>query len=124
MKIYIPPPGPGRGSNGSPRVYYTITPVAGNATIDLANGLIQRIVLTGTPVTILAPVFGGGGSIVNGQSFTLLADQDATGGRAIPTFTGGTGGFCGGRRHVADRRDAVDAHHVFLFVYSRDRAGA
>jgi hypothetical protein len=83
-----------RGAGSPVPAFYTITPSAGNATVDLANALTQRLVLNATPVTILAPVFGGG-AIAAGMTFTLILDQDATGGRAIPTFTSGAGGFAG-----------------------------
>ena len=43
-------------------------------------------------MTILAPVFTGG-SIIAGPWFTLYIDQDATGSRAAPTYTGGAGAF-------------------------------
>lgn len=73
--------------------YFTVTPDgSGNVTIDLANGLNQRLVLSATAVTILAPIFTGG-AIVPGSWFALYVDQDATGGRAAPTYTGGAGGF-------------------------------
>jgi hypothetical protein len=72
--------------------YYTVVPVAGVATVDLSNGspgtsgaMNQRVVLNATAVTIAAPVFSTG-TITDGLSFTLFLDQDATGGRAIPTF--------------------------------------
>jgi hypothetical protein len=71
--------------------YFDLTPAA-NITIDLANGLNQRLVLSSTAVTFLAPIFTGS-TIMNGQSFTLYLDQDVTGARATPTFTGGADGF-------------------------------
>jgi hypothetical protein len=82
---------PGAGSLINPG-YYTITPVMGNAAIDLANGLNQRLVLSGAAVTFLAPIWTGG-SINAGVAITLYIDQDATGGRATPIFTGSAGGF-------------------------------
>jgi hypothetical protein len=72
--------------------YYTITPVGGIATIDLKNGLRQRLILTSTPVTIPVVIWTGG-TIVAGLSFNLYLDQDSSGGEAAPTFTGGAGGF-------------------------------
>ena len=82
---------PGRGGLSAPG-YYTITPAFGNAIIDLANGLNQRLVLSASAVTLLKPVWTGG-TIVAGLSITLYIDQDASGGRATPIFTGGAGGF-------------------------------
>lgn len=86
-EIYIPPQG-AVSEDG----YFTVTPVAGSVTIDLANGVNQRLVLSASAVTILPPIFTGG-SINAGMSFSLYVDQDFLGNRAIPTFTGGAGGF-------------------------------
>ena len=66
--------------------YYLIVPSAGNAAVNLANGLNQRLVLTGTAVTILAPTYSGG-TIAPGTSFSLYLDQDATGNRAVELET-------------------------------------
>ncbi len=41
-----------------------------------------------------APVFTGG-ALIAGAKVKLYWDQDATGLRAAPTFTGGVGGFVG-----------------------------
>ncbi len=90
-EIYIPLQGP-PGPNVNPG-YYAITPASGAAIVDLQNGLVQQLTLSASSVTVSAPIFSGGGAIADGQQFTLLVDQDATGGRAIPTFAGGAGGF-------------------------------
>lgn len=66
--------------------YYTITPVGSEVTINLSNGLNQRLNLTSnTPLTILDPVRSGG-TLVAGMTFTLFIYQDATGSRPTPTF--------------------------------------
>jgi hypothetical protein len=57
--------------------YYTITPSSGNAAIDLGNGANQRLVLTGTVVTILAPIYSGS-AVSARMSLFLYLDQDAT----------------------------------------------
>jgi hypothetical protein len=80
---------PGQGLLSTGDGYTTITPASGIATVDLANGLNQRLVLNGTAVAIPPPVFTGG-VISTGMSFTLYVDQDATGGRAAPLFSPGT----------------------------------
>ena len=86
-EIFVPPPSVALNTG-----YYIITPAAGNAVIDLFNGATQDLLLNGTAVTVLAPVFTGG-VVAAGLTFTLYLDQDATGGRAIPTFASGAGGF-------------------------------
>ncbi len=75
--------------------YYVTADVAGNVTIDFANGLTQSLVLTAAAANILAPVYTGW-PISQGMVFTLYLDQDATGGRASPTFSAGAGGFPSG----------------------------
>lgn len=72
--------------------YYTITPAAGNAAIDLANGFTQRVALNATAVNMTAPTYTAG-TIVAGMRMMLYWDQDATGKRDKPTFTGGANGF-------------------------------
>lgn len=79
--------GGGTGGTGpAAPTFYTITPAAGHAVVDLANGTKQRLVLTGTAVILDAPT---GGVIVAGQPLDLYLDMDATGGRARPTFAAG-----------------------------------
>jgi hypothetical protein len=80
------------GGSGGLGGFTVITPASGNATIDLGLGLTQLLVLSASAVTILAPIFTGG-TIVAGANFLLFIEQDATGGRATPTFTGGAGAF-------------------------------
>lgn len=72
--------------------YYTITPSAGNAVIDLSNGLTQLLVNTTSLATFLAPIWTGG-TIAAGQSFWLYILQDSNDGNETPAFTGGAGGF-------------------------------
>lgn len=80
-------PGGGPGGAAGPS-FYTITPAAGHAVVDLANGTKQRLVLNGTAV-ILDPPIWTGGTIVAGQPLDLYLDMDVTGGRARPTFAAG-----------------------------------
>lgn len=91
--------GGGGGGGGSGQFgYHVITPAAGNATIDIAalgagtTCFCFRLVLTGTAVTILAPIWTGG-SIVAGLKVWLFLDQDGSGSRVTPTFAGGAGAF-------------------------------
>lgn len=150
----------GQGGTNGPSAY-TITPsLSGIATIDLANGTTQELILTGTtingaiasgvssltvnttvldntacpftftwgdgagelgntvnvvtgmvwtlaspttvahadvaiintPVSLSIPT-NGGVALAVGQPYTLELVQDATGGRLLPTFPGGAGGF-------------------------------
>lgn len=77
----------------APWGYYTIVPDTSNhATIDLGNGLNQRLVLTPTAATIPLPIFSGG-TIVAGATFYLYLDQPSGGGCPLPIFTGGVNGF-------------------------------
>jgi hypothetical protein len=70
----------------------TVTPDGlGNVTLDVGAYENFRLVLSGTTVTILAPVSSD--TIGAGLTFWLYFDQDTTGGRAIPAFTGGASGF-------------------------------
>lgn len=73
--------------------WYTITPAGGNAEFDIANGFNQRVVLNGTAVNFLAPTWTGVGTIAAGTEISIYLDQDASGGRAAPTWTGGAGAF-------------------------------
>jgi hypothetical protein len=66
--------------------YYDASIVADQVTIDLSNGLNQRVTLNqATRVTILNPVFTGG-TISAGSWFQLYILQDATGSRPSPAF--------------------------------------
>ena len=96
--------------------YYVITPSGGHATIDLANGLNQDLVLNGSAVTILAPIFTGG-SITAGLSFTLYLDQDSTGNRAAPTFTGGANGFVSNTGALIQISPTASTRTAIVFTY-------
>lgn len=111
-EVWIPPQTIQAASDG----YFTITPSGGNATVDLANGLNQRLVLTGSAVTILAPVFTGG-TIAAGQTFSLYLDQDATGGRAIPAFTGGVGAFTSNTGSVVQMDPTPSTRTPLVFTF-------
>lgn len=100
--------------------WYTITPAAGNATVNLANGFNQRLVLNGTAVTILAPTFSTG-SIIAGMSFNLYLDQDATGGRAMPTFTGGADGFISSTANQISMDATASTGTVIAFKFDGTR---
>lgn len=74
--------------------YFTPPVVSGVVTIDLANGLNQRIVVDGSSITVAPPIFTGG-TIEKGTAFYIYLDMDATGGagRVPPTFSTSAGGF-------------------------------
>lgn len=66
--------------------YYTASIVANHVTIDLANGLNQRVVLNqAAQVTIDNPIYTGM-SFEAGMTFNLFIYQDGTGGRPTPAF--------------------------------------
>jgi hypothetical protein len=92
--IYVPP-----SSIAADGYYPAITPAAGVATVDLANGLNQVLVLNATAVTIPAPVYTGE-ALIDGAWFTLYLRQDTTGNRALPTFTHALAAFCGNAANV------------------------
>lgn len=78
------------GTSGTGGGYYTIVPVAGAATVDLANGFTQRILLVAaTGVNVPSPVFTGG-TIVAGIHFTLYVDEPPAGGADAPQFNTAT----------------------------------
>ena len=73
--------------------YFDIITVGGTANIDLANGFTQRVVIhPGTPLAIAKPSYTNG-SLAQGLEFTLLVDEDTTGGAPVPAFATGSGGF-------------------------------
>lgn len=66
--------------------YFTAPIVSNEVTIDLANGLNQRILLDqATRVTIKNPIFTGG-DIIAGSWLALYIDTDATADRPSPAF--------------------------------------
>jgi hypothetical protein len=77
---------------GSFTYYDAIPDSSGSVEIDFTNGFIFSVTLGPTALTILAPVFTGG-VVIAGMRFSLYIDQDATGGRINPIFTGGAGAF-------------------------------
>jgi hypothetical protein len=111
-------------SSGIDDGYYTLTPdLSGNVQIDLANGLNQRLVLGGTALTILPPIFTDG-SIVSGAWFVLYLEQDGTGNRAAPTYDGSAGGFAAddGLSQV-DGRAGIRTYQQFTYHAAEDRWG-
>jgi hypothetical protein len=96
--------------------YFVITPSAGNATIDLANGPNQLLLLNGTAVTILAPIWTGG-TVAAGNRVYLYLDQDATGGRAAPTFTLGAGAFASDTPAVVSPDSTPSTRTYLCFVF-------
>ncbi|HXS98755.1 MAG TPA: phage tail protein [Candidatus Limnocylindrales bacterium] len=83
---------PGRNFTQQDGYYDLVADGSGHVTVDLANGLNQRLVLDGTAFTILAPTFTGR-ALQPGDWVALYFDQDATGDRVPPTFTGSLGGY-------------------------------
>jgi hypothetical protein len=74
----------------APQAYATLTP-DGSGAVAIEIGNTENFVLTldGSSMTIAAPT----GTFTTGDEFMLWLIQDATGNRAAPLFTGGTGGF-------------------------------
>jgi hypothetical protein len=78
------------GSGSGSGAYYTIIPVGGVATVDLAHGLTQRILLVvGTPVSIPRTIWTGS-AITAGMHFTLYVDEPPAGGADAPQFNTAT----------------------------------
>ncbi|CAB4130973.1 hypothetical protein UFOVP130_49 [uncultured Caudovirales phage] len=112
-ELYVP-----AQSSAAADGYLTITPVAGNATINLDASRNFRLVLSGSAVTILAPIKTGGA--VAGDWFTLYVDQDATGGRDKPLWTTGSGGFAGDVAGInIDPAPSTRTSYLFTFHGTR-----
>jgi hypothetical protein len=83
---------PAQHSSSLPDGLVPVPVSAGNALIDLANGLNQELTLDGTTITVVAPIFTGG-VLAEGSWFTLYLRQQAPGNHALPVFTNAAGAF-------------------------------
>ena len=95
--------------------YLTITPSAGNLSIDLTEYGNFRYVMSASVVALLPPTSSI--AIKAGDWFTLYLDQDATGSRLIPTFTGGVGGFSSNTNNIIQIDPTASTRTSLVFTF-------